>query len=77
MDTPALLFTMDSATILESVSFQRPLKSVTTPESTLVILVSCAQPTSNTTANATNPIRPRSSMITRYLLANTAIAVDQ
>src|ERR1051325_7803022 len=65
--------TIVSATILESVSFQRPLRSVTTSESTLVILVSWAQPASTTTANATSPIRPRCIIITRYLLGNAAI----
>src|SRR4029079_4670992 len=65
--------TIVSATILESVSFQRPLRSVTTSESTLVILVSWAQPANTTTANATSPIRPRSIIITRYLLGNAAI----
>src|SRR5438094_7349257 len=38
---------MVSATILESVSFQRPLRSVTTSVSTRVTLVSLAQPVSN------------------------------
>src|SRR3990167_7276413 len=35
---------MVSATIRESVSFQRPLRSVTTPASTRVTLVSCPHP---------------------------------
>src|SRR5213594_2878009 len=62
---------MVSATILESVSFQRPLRSVTTSVSTRVTLVSLAQPPSSTVpANtATAVLRPRIGSTPRTCIA--------
>ena len=46
--------TIVSATILESVSFQRPLRSVTSPSSTRVTFVPLEQPPSITSAHPTS-----------------------
>src|SRR5215472_7837421 len=51
--------TMASATIRESVSFQRPLRSVTTPESTRVTFVSCPHPLPHITTRNNRVRRPK------------------